>query len=175
MIGECGRHPKITTYPRTVTDLKIAKESKMKIQDVLSSKGQDIKTVPPMTTLRQIVHIFVQREISSVVVVSVAGGVIGIVTDRVLLQAMSRHSVAAFDFVAAEVMVTSTPHCSPEDNILHAMRLMTEQRIRHVLVRKGGEMIGLVSIGDLVKAQIRDAELETNVLRDLAGVRRVAS
>ena len=156
-------------------DLKIAKVSKMKIQDVLASKGHDVRTIPPMMTLRQIVHIFVERELSSVVVVSVGGGIMGIVTHRVLIRALSRHSDAALDFPAAEVMTTPIPHCSPGDTVCHAMRSMTEQRVRHLLVIEGDDMLGIVSIGDLVKVRIRDAEMENGVLRDLAGARQLSA
>ena len=156
-------------------DLKIAKESKMKIEDVLASKGHDVRTIPPMMTLRQIVHIFVERELSSVIVVSIGGGIMGIVTDRVLIRALSQHLYAALDFPAAEVMTTPIPHCSPGDNVRHAMRSMTEQRVRHLLVIEGDDMLGIVSIGDLVKVRISDAEMENGVLRDLAGARQLSA
>ena len=140
----------------------------MLIVDVLDYKGRGIETVFPHERLDQIAQIFDQRNISSVVVVSPGGTPLGIVTDRLLIKALAKHGRAGLALTVSEAMETPVPTCSPEDTIQKALLVMTDLRVRHLLVNSGGRMAGLVSIGDLVKYRLRDSDLESRVLRELA-------
>lgn len=140
----------------------------MIIADVLAYKGHKIETVFPHDRLGQIAQIFDQRNISSVVVVSPGGMPLGIVTDRVLIKAIAKSGLAGLSMPVSDVMTTPVPTCSPEETIQKALLVMTDLRVRHLLVKSGSRMVGLISIGDLVKYRLRDSDLESRVLRELA-------
>jgi CBS domain-containing protein len=93
---------------------------------------------------------------------------LGIFTDRELVRAVARFGTAAIDLPVGRVMLTPAPTCSPDDTVGDVMRLMTDNRVRHVLVLSGGAIVGIVSIGDLVKIRLDDAEMENRVLREMA-------
>ena len=140
----------------------------MKISDVLADKGAHIVTVWPDKRLDQIPSLFDERNIASVVVVDRAARPVGIVTDRELVRALARHGVGALDFPVSRVMLSPPPSCSPEHSVSDVLRQMTENRVRHVLVMRDNAMAGIVSIGDLVKIRLNDAELENRILREMA-------
>jgi CBS domain-containing protein len=107
------------------------------------------------------------------VVVDHAGNPLGIVTDRDVLRAMARIGITALERPVSEAMESPPPTCLPDDTVNQILRVMTERRVRHVVVMHERKMAGIVSIGDLVKFRLKDAELENQVLRDLA-LRRMA-
>ena len=140
----------------------------MIVRDVLKSKGYRIETVSPYRQVDEILQIPDERNISSVVVVDSEGKALGIATDRLLIGRLARRVSGALRLTAAEVMDAPAPTCAPDDAIQDALSIMTERRVRHLLVGSASEPIGLVSIGDLVKFRLKDRELETRVLRELA-------
>jgi len=145
----------------------------MKIHDVLADKGRQVVTVWPEKQLGDIPRLFDERNIASVVVVDHAGNPLGIVTDRDVLRAMARIGITALERPVSEAMESPPPTCLPDDTVNQILRAMTEKRVRHVVVMHDRKMAGIVSIGDLVKFRLKDAELENQVLRDLA-LRRMA-
>ena len=140
----------------------------MKIHDVLADKGRQVVTVWPEKQLGDIPRLFDERNIASVVVVDHAENPLGIVTDRDVLRALARIGITAFERPVSEAMESPPPSCLPDDTVNQILRVMTERRVRHVVVMHGRKMVGIVSIGDLVKFRLKDAELENQVLRDLA-------
>jgi predicted transcriptional regulator len=146
----------------------------VRISDVLADKGSHVVTVWPDTRLGYVTELLDARGIASVVVIDHKGHQIGIVTDRELVRALARHGANALELRAGEVMLSPALACSPDDTVGEVLRLMTDNRIRHVLVLREGAMLGIVSIGDLVKIRLTDAELENRVLREMA-LARLAS
>jgi CBS domain-containing protein len=140
----------------------------MKISDVLASKGRRVETVWPSKRLDQIPQLFDERNISSAVVVDPAGKPLGIITDRLIIHALAKRGASALHLTAEDVMASPLPSCVPEDGVSTALRKMTDERIRHLVVMSGGAMLGIVSIGDLVKIRLQDADLEARVLREVA-------
>jgi CBS domain-containing protein len=145
----------------------------VRISDVLADKGGHVVTVWPDRRIDHVTQLFDERAIASVVVVDHAGRVLGIFTDRELVRAVVRHGAAALELSVERAMLTPPPSCSPSDTVGDVMRLMTDNRVRHVLVLDGSAMVGIVSIGDLVKIRLSDAELENRVLREMALARLV--
>jgi CBS domain-containing protein len=145
----------------------------VRIRDVLADKGGQVVTVWPDRPIDHVTQLFDERAIASVVVVDHASRVLGIFTDRELVRAVARHGAAALELPVERAMLTPPPSCSPGDTVGDVMRLMTDNRVRHVLVLSGGTMVGIVSIGDLVKIRLSDAELENRVLREMALARLV--
>ena len=140
----------------------------MRISDVLAAKGRHVVTVWPDRPLKQVPHLMEERNIASVVVVDHAGNPLGLVTERELVRALSRHGAAALELQTGQVMLSPPLFCTADDTVGDVLRLMTDNRIRHVLVLRDDAMTGLVSIGDLVKIRLTDAELENRVLREMA-------
>jgi CBS domain-containing protein len=145
----------------------------MKISDVLADKGSHVVTVWPEARVDHVTQLFDERAIASVVVVDHAGHPLGIFTDRQLVRAVARHGPTALELSVSQAMLAPPPSCSPGDTVSDVLRLMTDNRVRHVLVLRDGAMAGIVSIGDLVKIRLDDAELENKVLREMALARMV--
>jgi CBS domain-containing protein len=140
----------------------------MKIKDVLASKGSRVVTVRPNKILDKLPKLFDDRNIASAVVVDEANRPLGIVSDRLFMKALARRGVAMLQLPVSDIMEAPAPSCSPEDSVQHAMRLMTDMRVRHLVVMDERKMLGVVSIGDLVKFRLEEAEMESRVLRELA-------
>ncbi|HEX5998130.1 MAG TPA: CBS domain-containing protein [Hyphomicrobiaceae bacterium] len=153
----------------------------MRISDVLADKRADkrtgkathVITVWPDTRLSLVTRLLDDHNIASVVVVDHSGRPKGIVTERELVRTWARLGAAALNLTAGQAMLSPAPACSPDDTIGEVLRLMTDYRVRHVVVMRAGIMVGIVSIGDLVKIRLTDAELENRVLREMALARLV--
>ena len=137
----------------------------MFVSDILSQKGGLVYTISPGTTLSQIVQQLSTRRIGAVLVMADGDGVAGIVSERDLVRAMAQHGASALDLEARQVMTRDVKSCHPDDSIEHVMELMTHGRFRHLPVLDHGELIGLVSIGDVVKARLEETRHETEALK----------
>lgn len=146
----------------------------MKIKDVLAEKGARVETVYPAMRIDWILKLLDEQNIASVIVTDANHRPVGLVSDRELLKLIARKGAAGLGMQAADAMLTPVPACSRETTIAAAFRLMTDNRVRHLIVMDGPAMVGIVSIGDLVKYRQKDAELEARVLRDLALTRLAA-
>jgi CBS domain-containing protein len=140
----------------------------MRIEAILGAKGHTVYTVQPWTSVAAAVHRLVgPPQIGAVVVTGVAHGFTGLITERDVVGALRRHGSGALKLPVRELMAAHVPTCSPRDSVRDAMAKMTHTRHRHLPVLDRGELVGIVSIGDLVASRITDLSLETDVLRDL--------
>ncbi len=141
----------------------------MKIRDVLAGKfWHGLISVRPEKPVMTLPAKFAEHNISSVLVMDARDRLHGIVTDRIFLAAMAQYGHRFADLKAVDIMQSPAPTCLPGDLVDEAMRRMTNDRVRHLVVMDAGRISGIVSIGDLVKARISDAEMESKVLRELA-------
>lgn len=140
----------------------------MKIADVLAHKGTRIETLWTNHTLGDALRLFDERRVSSVVITDPDGTPRGLLTDRDAVHAIARHEGLALAEKVTRAMTCPVPSCAPETTVTEAMRRMSDGRTRHLVVMDSSRMAGIVSIGDLVKARLDEAELEGRVLRDLA-------
>lgn len=136
----------------------------MFVSDILSRKGGLVHTVTAETSVAQISQQLSARRIGSVLVLA-DEQVAGIVSERDLVRAMASHGAAAMELEARHVMTRDVVTCDPDDSIDTVMEAMTRGRFRHLPVVRHGELLGLVSIGDVVKARIEEATHETEALR----------
>ena len=137
----------------------------MFVSDILTQKGGLVFTVTPGTTVAQIAQQLSTRRIGSVLVMGSRDEVLGIVSERDLVRAMSLHGASALDLEARHVMTRDVVTCDPDDSIDHIMETMTSGRFRHLPVVRHGELLGVVSIGDIVKARLEEARHETEALK----------
>ncbi|WP_439614124.1 CBS domain-containing protein [Reyranella sp.] len=137
----------------------------MFVSDILSRKGGLVFTVTPGTSVAQISQQLSTRRIGSVLVLDGENAVAGIVSERDLVRAFASHGAAALEFEARSIMTRDVVTCDPDDSIDHVMEQMTRGRFRHLPVVRHGELLGLVSIGDVVKARLEEARHETEALK----------
>jgi CBS domain-containing protein len=137
----------------------------MFVSDILTQKGGLVFTVTPGTTVSQIAQQLSTRRVGSVLVMSGNDAVTGIVSERDLVRAMSLHGAAALDLEARHIMTRDVVTCDPDDSIDQIMEIMTRGRVRHVPVVRHGELLGVISIGDVVKARLEETRHETEALK----------
>jgi CBS domain-containing protein len=137
----------------------------MFVSDILANKGGLVFTVPPGATLSEISRQLSTRRIGSVLVVDRLDQVAGIVSERDIVHAVAIHGSAALELAASEVMTRNVVSCDPDDSIDHVMEKMTSGRFRHMPVVRDGDLLGLVSIGDVVKLRLEETVHESAALR----------
>lgn len=140
----------------------------MTIREILGEKGSFVVSMWPEHTVADAIRMCSDRNISAVVITDHDGHAIGIVSDRDAMKALAKHDFKAMALPVTRVMHAPPPTCGPEDTATGILQRMTQDRYRHVVVMEAARMIGVVSIGDLVKSKLRDAELESRVLRERA-------
>ncbi|MGA2063846.1 MAG: CBS domain-containing protein [Thermoguttaceae bacterium] len=142
----------------------------MNLQDILSLKGTAVYTTPPETMLADVVHNMVHHNVGAMLVCrrDPASGeqLLGIVTERDLLRLFAAGRCELAKIAVAEVMSTQLITASPKDLVVDLMGVMTTHRIRHVPVLSEGRLVGIVSIGDLLKAQHDHLAVENRFMRD---------
>jgi CBS domain-containing protein len=135
----------------------------VKINDVLRGKGTEVVTISPEATVTELLGLLADRNIGAVVVSDDGTSVAGIVSERDIVRLL-HGTPNAGDVRVSAIMTPEVHTCTPDDLIDNLMRLMTEQRIRHVPVVVDGNLAGLVSIGDVVKHRINELEFEREQL-----------
>ena len=137
----------------------------MFVSDILSHKGGLVFTVSQGTTVAEIAQQLSTRRIGAVLIMADAESVAGIVSERDLVRAFAQHGPAALTLEARQIMTRDVVSCHPDDPIEHVMGLMTSGRFRHLPVMDRDELIGLISIGDVVKARLEETQHEAEALR----------
>lgn len=137
----------------------------MTIAAILKHKGHDVATVKPSQTVAEVAALLSSRRIGAVVVVDPNNRLAGILSERDIIHALASHGAHALEMAAAQIMTREVSTASPETTVHEAMERMTAGRFRHLPVMRHGEMIGLVSIGDIVKARIGQQDQEVDSLK----------
>lgn len=140
----------------------------MKIKHVIDGKGSRVLSVWTSRRLRDVITLLDTENIASLVVTESDGRAVGIISDRDIIHALARRGTEALDDPVRFAMRSPPPMCSSDDTVSTVMRAMSDRRFRHAIVMDGARMAGLVSIGDLVKVRLDDAEIEGRVLRERA-------
>ena len=139
----------------------------MNVASILSTKGATVEVVGPETLASVAVHRMASRSIGCLVVVGPDDELLGVLGERDVVRAMDRHGEALPRLRVKEMMVKHPPTCTVGDDLSEVLRRMTSTRQRHLPVVSDGRLVGLVSIGDVVKQRLDALELETHVLRDV--------
>jgi CBS domain-containing protein len=143
----------------------------MTIESILRRKGSDVTTIAPDVSIKRAADWLRAKNIGALVVTS-DDGVLGLISEREIVHAFSRHGETAGSMLVKEVMQYGVATVSPDESVNRVMNLMTHHRVRHMPVVRGGRLVGIVSIGDVVKHRLDDLELETSVLRDVYNAAR---
>jgi CBS domain-containing protein len=140
-------------------------EATMRIADVLRTKGAAVATITPETSVSGLLNELSLNNIGAMVVVS-ADGVVGIVSERDVVRKLHEHGVELLRLPVSQIMTTMVATCSPTDTVDHLTALMTTKRVRHIPVVENNRLVGIVSIGDIVKQRMEELESEQRALQD---------
>ena len=136
----------------------------MTISAVLGSKGNEVVTITADAKLADAVTLLAERRIGALPVLE-NGRIAGILSERDVIYALRDHGREALDWPAARAMTSPAITAAPDTGVLPALAQMTQRRIRHLPVVSGGELVGIVSIGDLVKFRMDRIEAEAEAMR----------
>jgi CBS domain-containing protein len=137
----------------------------MTIAGILKSKGSEVATVAPTMTVKAVVELLRTKRIGAVLVLGSGQEVLGVVSERDVVRGLAVNGASVLDQTADQIMSAPVVTCAPGDTVQEAMEQMTAGRFRHLPVMDGGRLLGIVSIGDLVKRRIEDAEHEAEELK----------
>jgi len=139
----------------------------MSIRMILEAKGREVATVDPSATLEAAVQLLAARRIGALVALGEAGNVIGILSERDVVKVMAGEGTDALRRPVSGIMTTTVTLADEDMTVDEAMEIMTRGRFRHLPVcEDGGRLVGIISIGDVVKRRIEAAEEEAKQMRD---------
>jgi CBS domain-containing protein len=144
----------------------------MKVSDILKAKGSAIKTIEANATMRALAHSFRKEQVGAMLVLDDKGALQGIISERDLARGIDEFGMDLPQMRVANLMTRSVVTCAPDDRVAAVANIMTQRRIRHLPVVVDGKVVGLISIGDVLKHRLDEVQLEASVLRDVARSRR---
>ena len=154
---ETHRNPEVTVHVRELVGRRTAK----------------LITIEPQAELGAAIRLFFAHSVGGLPVVSADGTVVGFLSERDVVRAVNGHMGPIRNMLVQEVM-RPVPYCDADDTVEQAMKQMTSQRLRHLVVRDNGRIIGVISVGDMVKYRLEQLESETAVLRDYVAAQRAS-
>ncbi len=138
----------------------------MTVARILAAKGRDVVTTQPHRTLSEVAAMLSDRGIGAIVITGADGYVLGIISERDIVRAMARYGGAALDHAVSRHMTAKVITTDERATLDSLMEVMTGGRFRHVPVVENSRLVGLVSIGDVVKHHVADIETEQRALKD---------
>jgi CBS domain-containing protein len=138
----------------------------MKVKDILRHKGSEVATIASTATLAEAAHALSTRRIGALVVSDDGLHIAGILSERDIVRCLAEEGPGALELPVSAAMTAEVQTCSKDDSLDELARTMTEGRFRHLPVLEGGEMAGLVSIGDVVKRRVEELEQEAHALTE---------
>ena len=138
----------------------------MKVRDIIAGKTSSVATMRPEAAISTVVRRLKLEGIGALVVSEDEAQVLGIISERDIVRGLADHGDELLEKRVFDLMTTPVKTCSPDANIKDIMAVMVRSRIRHLPVVDEGRMIGIISIGDVVKIRMEEVEMEADVLRD---------
>jgi len=140
----------------------------MRVADILKGKGPLVMSVKPSDTIGSVAQRLRLAGVGIMIVSRDGQSLDGIISERDIAYALPAHPEELHEMRVSDLMTVQVVTCSPEDLIADVARIMTNRRVRHIPVKQGDKLVGVVSIGDVLKHRLSEIELEANVLRDIA-------
>ncbi|HET6198329.1 MAG TPA: CBS domain-containing protein [Acetobacteraceae bacterium] len=132
---------------------------------ILKHKGYRVTTVDPTMTIARVVDVLAEQRIGAALVTDRAEQLLGIVSERDVVRCLAANGAQTLEMTAGQLMTRALQVAHPETTVAEAMTMMTVGRFRHMPVVEGGRLVGLISIGDVVKARIMEQEDEVDSLK----------
>lgn len=138
----------------------------MNVAGILKLKGRAVTTARPEDRIQDVANKLAAKRIGAIVVVGDGGAVSGIVSERDIIRAIGEQGASALSEPVSRIMTKSVVSCTEASTIEEMMGVMTQGRFRHVPVVEDGALVGIISIGDVVKHHVAEVQLEVNAMRD---------
>ena len=138
----------------------------MNVKAILAAKGGDILSIEPTADLAAAAKLLSTHRIGAVIIRGAGGRLAGILSERDIVRALAEHGAAALDLPVGQVMTRNVATCGEEDIVASIMERMTAGKFRHMPVVENDKLIGLISIGDVVKQRVEEVERESEAIRD---------
>jgi CBS domain-containing protein len=151
--------------PRSLKGAIGFRETTMTVRAILDSKGHQIQSVEPEAKLSVAIRILAERKIGAVLAMS-KGRIEGILSERDIVRVLAERGAAVLDEPVSAVMTRKVISCRQADTVGAIMEMMTLGKFRHLPVVEDERVVGLISIGDIVKWRVREYETEQEALRD---------
>ncbi|MGD0421515.1 MAG: CBS domain-containing protein [Xanthobacteraceae bacterium] len=138
----------------------------MTVSVILADKGRDIVTIEPNATLGAAVHLLAEKRIGAALILGADRRIAGIISERDVVRALAERGAAALDEPVSRTMTRKVETCTESEAVATIMERMTAGKFRHMPVVAQGRLIGVVSIGDIVKHRVHEMERESVAMRD---------
>ena len=138
----------------------------MTVSIILAAKGREVASVEPNATLSSVVALLAERRIGAVLILGVDRRLVGIVSERDIVRALAERGAGALDDPVSRIMTRRVSTCSEGETIASIMERMTAGKFRHLPVVDQGRVVGIISIGDVVKHRLQEMERDSAAMRD---------
>jgi CBS domain-containing protein len=138
----------------------------MTIASIIHGKPHRLISVAPDESLQHAAEVLTRERIGALLVLKPNGDIAGIISERDIIRAVGIKGADILAHPVAELMTKDVHCCAPEDTVDEAMAVMTERRFRHLPVREAGKIVAMISIGDVVKMKVEEAEAESQAMRE---------
>jgi CBS domain-containing protein len=136
------------------------------VKNILARKGHDVISISPESTMLETAKVLRENKIGAILACDEAGKMCGVISERDIVIAIAKSGGAVLDKKVGDFMTTGVYTCKVEDSIKQVMEVMTSRRIRHLpVVGDGGDIVGMISIGDVVKERMSETEAEAEALK----------
>jgi CBS domain-containing protein len=136
------------------------------VKAILAGKGREVVTIEPTASLNAALHLFADRGIGALLVLGADRRIAGIISERDIVRALAAQGAHVLDDPVGQVMTRKVVTCNESETVAGVMERMTEGKFRHVPVVEQGRLVGIVSIGDVVKHRLHEMERESAAMRD---------
>jgi len=143
-----------------------AREATMTVRTILAGKGREVVTIEPAATLNAAVRLLSENRIGALLVLGAERRIIGILSERDIVRALAERGAAVLDEPVSQLMTRKVSTCNETETVTVIMERMTHGKFRHVPVVDQGRLVGIVSIGDVVKHRLHEMERESAAMRD---------
>jgi CBS domain-containing protein len=142
------------------------REAKMTVSTILADKGRDVFTIDPGTNLADAAQLLTEKRIGAALILGADRRVVGIISERDIVRALAERGAAVLAEPVSQTMTRQVETCNEREPISSIMERMTDGKFRHVPVVEQGRLVGIVSIGDVVKHRVQQIERETAEMRE---------
>jgi CBS domain-containing protein len=142
------------------------REAKMTVSIILAGKGRGIVSIEPSATLASAVELLAEKRIGAALILGAEHRVVGILSERDIVRALAERGAAALQEPVSRTMTRRVSTCTENETVSSIMERMTDGKFRHVPVVDQGRLVGIVSIGDVVKHRLHEMERDSAAMRD---------
>jgi CBS domain-containing protein len=156
----------VASRPRAAASRVKGREATMTVRNILAGKGREVISIEPSATLAAAVALLAEKRIGAVLSLGADGRIVGILSERDIVRALAESGPPMLDQPVSQVMTRKVLTCSESETVSSIMERMTAGKFRHMPVVDQGRVIGVISIGDVVKHRLHDMEHESAAMRD---------